>query len=56
MHNFHMQKKVTLSIDSEVYKHFQEFCEQNDIMLSKRVERLLKNHLSENGSGGERDE
>lgn len=46
-----MKKKVTLSIDSEVYKHFQEFCEENDLMLSKRIERLLKNHLSENESG-----
>jgi len=50
-----MQKKVTLSIDQEVYKKFQEFCEENDIMLSKRIERLIKKHLDENknpGKGG----
>jgi len=43
-----MQKKVTLSLDSETYAEFQEFCEENDIMLSKRVERLIKKHLEEN--------
>jgi len=42
-----MQKKVTLSLDEETYKQFQEFCEENDIMLSKRVERLIKKHMGE---------
>jgi len=45
-----MQKKVTLSIDEEVYKNFQEFCGKNDIMLSKRVERLIKKHIDEDGN------
>jgi len=44
---FYMQKKVTLSIDEEVYEKFQKFCEENDIMLSKRIERLIKEHLEE---------
>jgi len=43
-----MQKKVTLSLDSETYAEFQKFCEENDIMLSKRIERLIKKHLEEN--------
>jgi hypothetical protein len=37
-----MQKKVTLSIDSEVYKKFQKFCEENAIMLSKKIELIMK--------------
>mgnify|MGYP006304633067 CR=1 FL=1 len=44
-----MQKKVTLSLDDEVYGDFQEFCEENDIMLSKRVERLMREHLGGKG-------
>ncbi len=40
-----MQKKVTLSLDADTYKEFQKFCEENDIMLSKRIERLIKKHL-----------
>ena len=39
-------KKVTLSIDEDIYKHFQKFCEENDVMLSKRIERLMKEHIS----------
>ena len=46
-HVYRMQKKVTLSIDASTYSKFQEFCEQNDIMLSKRIERLIKKHLEE---------
>ena len=43
-----MKKKVTLSVDSKVYADFQKFCDKNDIMLSKRIERLIKKHLEEN--------
>jgi hypothetical protein len=42
-----MQKKVTLSLDDKVYKKFQDFCEKNDIMLSKRIERLIIKELEE---------
>ncbi|MFA5174256.1 MAG: hypothetical protein WC438_03685 [Candidatus Pacearchaeota archaeon] len=49
-----MQKKVTLSLDSETYQKFQEFCEENDIMLSKRIERLINKHLEENKKGGKK--
>jgi hypothetical protein len=43
-----MQKRITLSVDSEVYKEFQDFCRENDIILSKRVERLMKKEMEEN--------
>ncbi|MFA5084692.1 MAG: hypothetical protein WC475_04955 [Candidatus Paceibacterota bacterium] len=43
-----MQKKVTLSLDSKVYEDFQRFCEENDIIISKRVERLMSRELEEN--------
>ena len=33
-----MQKKVTLSLDSKVYSDFQRYCQENAIMLSKRIE------------------
>ncbi len=38
-------KKVTLSIDEDVYASFQKFCEIRDVMLSKRIERLIKEHM-----------
>jgi len=43
-----MQKRVNLSIDDFVYIEFQKYCEENDIILSKRVERLMKQVLEEN--------
>ena len=36
-----MQKKVTLSLDEKVYKDFQKYCEENAIMLSKKVELII---------------
>jgi hypothetical protein len=42
-----VKKKVTLSLDEQVYQQFQEFCKDNDIMLSKRVERIMKKELHE---------
>jgi len=42
-----MRKKVTLSLDSGIYDEFRDFCEENDIMVSKRIERLIKKHLEE---------
>jgi len=50
-----MQKRVTLSLDDSVYKKFQDFCERNDIIVSKRVERLMNEMLSEKTKrGGEK--
>ena len=43
-----MQKKVTLSIDSKVYNNFKKFCEENAIMLSKKVELIMKEIMEEN--------
>jgi len=47
-----MQKRVTLSLDSRVYAEFQKFCEDNDIIISKRVERLIIHEIEEKKKGG----
>jgi len=52
-----MQKKITLSVNDEVWSGFHDYCEENDIMISKRIERLVKKHLEElkfKSSGGKR--
>ena len=41
------KQKVTLSIDSETYKKFKDYCEENAIMLSKKVEIWMKQELKE---------
>ena len=41
-----MKKKVTLSLDDKVYKNFQKYCEENAIMLSKKVEIIMGKIMS----------
>ena len=36
-----MRKRITLSVDSKVYEEFQKACEEQDVVVSKRVERLM---------------
>ena len=36
-----MQKRVTLSLDSSIYEKFQKACNEQDVVVSKRVERLM---------------
>jgi len=50
-----MQKRVTLNIDDSVYNKFQKFCEENDIIISKRVERLMKQEVEENRANKSKD-
>jgi len=45
------KKKVTLSLDSKVYDKFRDFCEENAIMLSKKVEIWMKKFLEEGKKG-----
>ena len=47
-----MQKKVTISVDDKVYADFQKYCEKNAIMLSKRLEIVMKDISS--GKGGKK--
>ena len=37
-----MQKKVTLSFDNKVYEKFKKFCNDNAIMLSKKLELCME--------------
>jgi hypothetical protein len=39
------KKKVTLSIDSKTYSDFQKYCNENAIVLSKRVEIFIDNFM-----------
>ena len=48
-----MQKKVTLSVDSDVYKRFQKYCDENAIMLSKRIELIMKEIMEMEGKNKE---
>ncbi len=41
-------KKVTLSIDDKVYLSFKKYCEENAIMLSKKIELFMRKEVDEN--------
>ena len=43
--SFMKKRKVTLSLDDKVYSDFQNYCEENAIMLSKKVEIFIKEFL-----------
>lgn len=43
------KRKVTLSVDSDVYKEFKKFCDDNAIMLSKKVELIMKEIMKKGG-------
>ena len=38
-------KKVTLSIDSDIYDSFRKYCEENAVMLSKKIEIWMRKEL-----------
>ncbi|MFH1641463.1 MAG: hypothetical protein ABIC04_01030 [Nanoarchaeota archaeon] len=40
-----VKKKVTLSIDSKVYDNYRKYCEENAIMLSKKIELFMKKEV-----------
>ncbi|MBW2975197.1 hypothetical protein KY366_05760 [Candidatus Woesearchaeota archaeon] len=42
------KKKVTLSIDSKIYDNYKRYCEENAIMLSKKIELYMKKELEKN--------
>ena len=45
-------QKVTLSIDKDVYKKFKKFCDENAIMLSKKVEIIMRKIMKDEKGGG----
>jgi len=40
-----VKKKVTLSLESETYSDFQKYCEENAIMLSRKIEIWMEEFL-----------
>ncbi len=43
------KKKVTLSLESKTYDAFREYCEENAIMLSKKIEIWIDDFLKKHG-------
>ena len=43
------KKKVTLSIDADVYDAYSEFCDENGFIVSKKVELFMKKEIEDAG-------
>lgn len=41
------RKTVALSLDEEIYEKYQNYCEENQMILSRKVEALMKKELKE---------
>ena len=41
-------KNITLSVDSEVYEKYADYCKKNGLVISKRFELFIKKELKEN--------
>ena len=39
------RKKLTLTINEEVLKKYKKFCEDNDTIISRRIERFMKKEM-----------
>ena len=46
-----VRKTVALSLDEETYGRYQEYCEENHMILSRKVEALMKKELDEKKNG-----
>lgn len=41
------RKTVALSLDQDIYEQYQKYCEENHMILSRKVEALMKKELEE---------
>ena len=39
------RKKLTLTIDEEILEKYKKFCEDNDTIISRRLERFMKKDM-----------
>ncbi len=40
-----VKRKISMTIDSEVYNNFKEYCKRNGMKVSTKVELLMKNSM-----------
>jgi len=41
------RKTVALSLDQDIYKQYQKYCEDHQMILSRKVEFLMKKELED---------
>ncbi|MCD6110409.1 MAG: hypothetical protein J7K08_01870 [Thermoplasmata archaeon] len=43
------RKTISLSIDEEIYEAYKKYCEENSLILSRKVETFMKEELEKGG-------
>jgi len=38
-------KRITLSVDAEVYEKYREYCERKGLIISKQIENFMREEL-----------
>jgi len=42
------RKQITVTIDEAILKEFKKMCDENDVNMSKRIERYMKKDIETN--------
>ena len=50
-----VKKKVTLSLDSKTYSEFRDYCDENAILLSKKIELWILDFMQKNKKDNKND-
>jgi hypothetical protein len=39
-------KRITLSVDAEIYEKYKEYCEKKGLIISKQIENFMREELN----------
>jgi len=45
MSSYMGRKTIALSLDEQIYKEYKKYCEENSLILSRKVENFIKEEL-----------
>jgi len=45
-------KRITLSVDAEIYEKYREYCEKKGLIISKQIENFMREELKNIKSAG----
>ena len=52
IHSYMWRKTVALSLDETIYKGYKKYCEENSIIISRKVETFMKKELEQSNKRG----
>jgi len=41
-------KRITLSVDAEIYEKYKEYCNKKGLIISKQIENFMREEMSKN--------